>query len=60
MPEKSPIFLALAHLVISLLCGNKLVSDSHKLVYQSTLLVGIMGYSRLGNQPVDGSDREKY
>ena len=38
MPAKSPSFLELAHLVISLLCGNKPVSYSYKLVYQSTLL----------------------
>ena len=40
MPAKCPSFLELAHLVISLLCGNKPVSYSYKLVYQSTLLVG--------------------
>lgn len=43
MPAKCPSFLELAHLVISLLCGNKPVSYSYKLVYQSTLLVGTMG-----------------
>jgi len=48
MPAKSPSFLELAHLVISLLCGNKPVSYSYKLVYQSTLLVGTMGDSRAG------------
>ena len=53
MPAKSPSFLELAHLVISLLCGNKPVSYSYKLVYQSTLLVGTMGDSRLGNQLAD-------
>lgn len=42
MPAKCPSFLELAHLVISLLCGNKPVSYSYKLVYQSTLLV--VGY----------------
>lgn len=42
MPAKCPSFLELAHLVISLLCGNKPVSYSYKLVYQSTLLVGIL------------------
>ena len=45
MPAKSPSFLELAHLVISLLCGNKPVSYSYKLVYQSTLLVGMGGFS---------------
>ena len=53
-------YLELAYLVISLLCGNKPVFSSCKLVYKSTLLVGIMGYSRLGNQPADNSHREKY
>ena len=60
MPAKSPSFLELAHLVISLLCGNKPVSYSYKLVYQSTLLVGTMGDSRLGNQLADDSHREKH
>lgn len=60
MPAKSPSFLELAHLVISLLCGNKPVSYSYKLVYQSTLLVGTMGDSRLGNQLTDDSHREKH
>ena len=55
MPAKCPSFLELAHLVISLLCGNKPVSYSYKLVYQSTLLVGTMGDSRLGNQLADDS-----
>ena len=45
---------------LDLLCGNKPVFSSCKLVYKSTLLVGIMGYSRLGNQPADNSHREKY
>ena len=58
MPAKSPSFLELAHLVISLLCGNKPVSYSYKLVYQSTLLVGTMGDSRLGNQLADDSHRD--
>ena len=58
MPAKSPSFLELAHLVISLLCGNKPVSYSYKLVYQSTLLVGTMGDSRLGNQLADDSQRK--
>ena len=53
-------FLELAHLVISLLCGNKPVSYSYKLVYQSTLLVGTMGDSRLGNQLADDSHRKKH
>ena len=56
--QRSPSFLELAHLVISLLCGNKPVSYSYKLVYQSTLLVGTMGDSRLGNQLADDSHRE--
>ena len=60
MPAKCPSFLELAHLVISLLCGNKPVSYSYKLVYQSTLLVGTMGDSRLGNQLADDSHREKH
>ena len=59
MPAKCPSFLELAHLVISLLCGNKPVSYSYKLVYQSTLLVGTMGDSRLGNQLADDSHRKK-
>ena len=58
--NKEPVILELAYLVISLLCGNKPVFSSCKLVYKSTLLVGIMGYSRLGNQPADNSHREKY
>lgn len=53
-----PVILELAHLVISLLCGNKPVSYSYKLVYQSTLLVGTMGDSRLGNQLADDSHRK--
>ena len=53
-------FWKLAHLVISLLCGNKPVSYSYKLVYQSTLLVGTMGDSRLGNQLADDSHRKKH
>ena len=60
MPAKCPSFLELAHLVISLLCGNKPVSYSYKLVYQSTLLVGTMGDSRLGNQLADDSHRKKH
>lgn len=48
MPAKCPSFLELAHLVISLLCGNKPVSYSYKLVYQSTLLVGTMGVAGWG------------
>ena len=60
MPTKSPLFLELDHLVISLLCGDKPVFGSRKLVYKSTLLVGIMGYSRLGNQSADNSHREKH
>lgn len=55
---KVPVILELAHLVISLLCGNKPVSYSYKLVYQSTLLVGTMGDSRLGNQLADDSHRK--
>lgn len=58
--QRARHFLELAHLVISLLCGNKPVSYSYKLVYQSTLLVGTMGDSRLGNQLADDSHREKH
>ena len=56
--NKEPVILELAYLVISLLCGNKPVSYSYKLVYQSTLLVGTMGDSRLGNQLADDSHRK--
>lgn len=60
MPTKSTLFLEPAHVVISLLCNNKRVSDSHKPVYLSALPVGIPGYRRLGNQPADDGYREKY